>query len=407
MNADIIDDQYERIKGDLVRRGLTYDRLLDDLLDHVCCMVEAEMNEGGDFETSYAAVLESIGDKRFSEIQHQTILYLDKNFQRMKKFTYLFGISSALITLIGALFKKMHWPGAGILIPVGMALVVLVFLPLYFRTSYREQPEKKNPVYALVGYLTLGLLLAGATFKNMHWPGANALVMGGAGFLVLGFVPLYVVNAFQRSGRENITLPYMVMLLVGIAIVVLFSNVNMRKELLNHYREDAIANELRVEKVQERTTHLLQQVHDSLSIHQVNRITHVHEMATGLQLRIKEMQDGMKAFVRQPGVPISELDWIDNKNAGREAIIEEGKGRDFMREARKYKKILDEMIEDPVTLSQIEDHLEFVGDIWYHEFPPGMVVESPLMKNYYKNSDASKGIALSEYVAISYLLRNK
>jgi hypothetical protein len=29
------------------------------------------------------------------------------------------------------------------------------------------------------------------------------------------------------------------------------------------------------------------------------------------------------------------------------------------------------------------------------------VTDSPLMKNYYKNTDASKGIALAEYVAIS------
>ena len=146
MIADTIDDHYERIKEDLVSRGLTYDRLIDDVLDHVFCMVEEYMNQGNDFESSYARVLKSIGEKRLPEIQHQTLLNLDKKFQRMKKFTYLFGMSSALITLIGALFKRMHWPGAGILIPVGMAMVVLVFLPLYFRSGYREQLDKKNLV---------------------------------------------------------------------------------------------------------------------------------------------------------------------------------------------------------------------------------------------------------------------
>ena len=34
MIAAIIDDNYERIKADLVGRGLTYESLLDDLLDH-------------------------------------------------------------------------------------------------------------------------------------------------------------------------------------------------------------------------------------------------------------------------------------------------------------------------------------------------------------------------------------
>jgi len=34
------------------------------------------------------------------------------------------------------------------------------------------------------------------------------------------------------------------------------------------------------------------------------------------------------------------------------------------------------------------------------------VVDDPLMKNYYKLTDASKGIALSEYVAIAYLMHH-
>ena len=116
----------------------------------------------------------------------------------MKNFTYLFGLTSAIITIVGSLFKKMHWPGAGILITVGLVLIVLVFLPLYFITNYREQAEKKNPIYAIVGYLTLALLLAGAVFKIMHWPGAGKMIYASIGFLLIGFVPLYVVNAFQR-----------------------------------------------------------------------------------------------------------------------------------------------------------------------------------------------------------------
>ena len=49
MIAATIDENYERIKGDLVSRGLTYDRLIDDVLDHVCCLVEEFMNLGRGF----------------------------------------------------------------------------------------------------------------------------------------------------------------------------------------------------------------------------------------------------------------------------------------------------------------------------------------------------------------------
>ena len=198
MIAAVIDDNYDRIRNDLVRLGLSYDRLMDDMLDHVCCMVEEGMEEGRDFESSYHQVLDTIGDKSLPEIQHQTLLNLDKKFQRMKNFTYVFGLSSAIVTILGSLFKKMHWPGAGILISVGMVLIVLVFLPLYFFTNHKEQAEKKNPVYSIVGYLTIALLLAGATFKIMHWPGAGSMIYASIGFLLIGFIPLYVVNVFHQ-----------------------------------------------------------------------------------------------------------------------------------------------------------------------------------------------------------------
>jgi len=404
MIAASIDDNYERIRDDLLSRGLSYDRLIDDVLDHVCCMVEEFMSDGNDFETSYVHVLETIGERSLPEIQHQTLLNLDKKFQRMKNFTYLFGLSSALVTIIGSLFKKMHWPGAGILITVGLVLIVLVFLPLYFITSHKEQVEKKNPIYAIVGYLTLALLLAGAVFKIMHWPGAGKLIYASIGFLLIGFVPLYVVNAFQRSGKEKANLPYIVMLLVGIAVVMLFSNINMSKDLLDIYLDHSLNNETQIEEVQERTSLLMERSHDSIYQDKLGSIEKIHDQARSLQLMITDMQEGMKAHVNEIGTPIEELAAKDNKQAGRAAILEHGEGKTFTLAAESFREMLLELVSDPVTQSQIEDHLEFTTEVWYYEHGYRGVADSPLMKNYFKNTDASKGIALAEYVAIAHLL---
>ncbi len=404
MNAAVIDDNYDRIRSDLVRLGLSYDRLMDDMLDHVCCLVEEYMLDGRDFESSYHQVLDTIGEKSLPEIQHQTLLNLDKKFQRMKNFTYLFGLTSAIITIIGSLFKKMHWPGAGILITVGMVMIVFVFLPLYFINNYKEQTEKKNPVYAIVGFLTIALLFAGATFKIMHWPGAGYLIYTSIGFILVGFMPLYVVNAFQRSGKEKAKLPYIVMLLVGIACVMLMGNVNMAKDLLDVYQEESLANELRLEEVQERTAGLLEVAQDSTHSNQLATITRIHDQARDLQVMVSEMQEGMMAFVGQPGTSIADVKEKDNKNAGREAILESGAGSAFIREAKQYARMLDELLKDPVANNQVEDHLEFASLVWDFEHGWDGVRDSPLMKNYFKNTDAAKGIALAEYVAISHLL---
>jgi len=404
MIAATIDDNYDRIRSDLVRLGLNYERLIDDMLDHVCCMVEEQMHEGEDFESSYMQVLNSIDEKRLPEIQHQTLLNLDKKYQRMKNFTYLFGLTSAILTIVGSFFKRMHWPGAGILIAGGMVLIVFVFLPLYFITNHREQVERKNPVYAIVGYLTIALLLAGATFKIQHWPGAGYMIYASIGFLLIGFVPLYVVNVFQRSGKEKANLPYIVMLLVGIACVMLMGNINMSKDLLDIYLEESLSNQERVEQVHEGSASLLDLARDTAYSDQLATISRIHDQARDLQVMITGMQEGMISSVGQPGVSIEELKGKDNKNAGREAILENGAGSAFIRESKQFASMLDELVKDEVANSQIEDHLEFTSLVWDFEHGWDGVSGSPLMKNYFKNTDAAKGIALAEYTAIAYLL---
>ena len=64
--------------------------------------------------------------------------------------------------------------------------------------------------------------------------------------------------------------------------------------------------------------------------------------------------------------------------------------------------MLDELVKDPAVRAQIGDHLEFTSPVWDYAY--NGVADSPLMVNYYMNSDASKGIALAEYTAIAYLL---
>ena len=92
--------------------------------------------------------------------------------------------------------------------------------------------------------------------------------------------------------------------------------------------------------------------------------------------------------------------------AGREAILDSGAGVDFITEAKQFAAMLDELITDPIVNAQIEDHLEFAGYVFDVEHGWDGVESSPLMKNYFKNTDAAKGIALAEHVAISYLLHH-
>jgi hypothetical protein len=181
-------------------------------------------------------------------------------------------------------------------------------------------------------------------------------------------------------------------------------NVNMGKNALDMYMNEALANENRSEEVQERTALLLDRAQDSIYADQLANIAEIHDQARDLQVMIQDMQQGMLAAVGQSGVAIEEIKGKDNKMAGREAIINNGAGEAFILESRKFRAMLYEVVNDPVTNSQIEDHMEYISLPFEYEHGRGGVTDSPLMKNYFKNTDASKGIALAEYVAISFLL---
>lgn len=54
----------------------------------------------------------------------------------MKKLAFITGALSFSLTLLGILFKLMHWPGAGVLLVVGIGLFAIVFVPSITKYLY-------------------------------------------------------------------------------------------------------------------------------------------------------------------------------------------------------------------------------------------------------------------------------
>ncbi|GEM_PF-863814 len=403
----IIDEKVEWIESDLIRRGLNYDSLRDDLLDHICCLIEESMNTGKDFDSSYSDIMESIGDKRLQEIEHQTLLELDQKFQKMKKLTYIIGIVSSIVILFGSLSKRMHWPFAGIELTLGMIAIIFVFLPLYFIVTYREQSVRKGIIYPIIGYLTVALLLTGAIFKIQHWPGASTVLAISMAVLIIGFVPLYLVNAFEKAKGEKAGLPYIVMLLVALGITSLAVNVNMAKEELDNYRAEAIINEQKISLVEEKCNQLLLYAAENPEMEGADQIMEIHNKANELQTMIDNMLEEMMIALKEPGMGLEDMQRGDRTGAGRKVIIDNGWGRSFMNDSRDYLSMLSDLINDPVVLAQIEDHMEYTGKIWYNEWGYDKVIDDPAITIYYKHTEVAKGIALSEYVAVDYLLNKE
>jgi len=402
MNSAISDKNIELIKSDIRDLGISYESLLDDILDHICCMVEDEMESGKDFNSSYSDVMDSIDKKQIPDIQHQTLLLLDKKFQKMKNFTYRFGLISTFILLVGAVFKRLHWPGAGILITLGLLFIMFVFLPLYLYGNYKEQSERKSPVYQIVGYITLLFLLAAAMFKIQHWQGAGLIIEIAMAVLMIGFLPLYVANAFQKASKR-VNLPYIIMVVVGIVLISFFFHVRMGLDRMESYRDAAVENITVTELVTEKTAGLVKLTDDSLFTGNKDLVYRIHEKAIELRVYAEDLQDELLSSVDLSSLPDRDMVNMDSKLVPHQVLYQSGAREELLRKSKEYAILLEETIDNDLVMGQIRDHIEFTGKVWNDELGE---LESALVLSYYKLSDVIKGIALSEYVAIAYLLHH-
>lgn len=129
------DTHIEYIEKALIDEGLLLEDLRSDMVDHICCLLEQNENES--FEIAYTEVMKTFKANEFKEIEKEIINIKFNNHIIMKKFTYLSGYIATTLTTTGILFKIMHWPGANIMIIVGIFLLNFIFLPTYFYKKYK------------------------------------------------------------------------------------------------------------------------------------------------------------------------------------------------------------------------------------------------------------------------------
>lgn len=101
-----------------------------------------------------------------------------------KSFRYiqLLGLATSLM---GALFKTMHWNGAGILLICGLSSLSLAHI---IKALFLNTNQGKAKLAHLLLNLGVGILLLGVLYQLMHWPGANIILYAGLAPLAAGLV---------------------------------------------------------------------------------------------------------------------------------------------------------------------------------------------------------------------------
>ncbi len=195
----ISEQQIDFILEDLRARGIVLEDLQYNLLDHICCIIEQDLGEDGDFEACYQTVIRRFYKQELREIETETRLLLTfKNYYQMKKSLFVAGAVSAVTAFAGSFLKIMHWPGASALLLLSIVTLSFVFLPLMFILLVKNVRTSRDKLVIAAGSLTGILFFMGALFMVMHWPGAKMLWLGSLAASGLLFLPLYFFTGIRN-----------------------------------------------------------------------------------------------------------------------------------------------------------------------------------------------------------------
>jgi len=210
----------DQISKEIRKQEITFSHLADELIDHICCDVEHEMKNGLSFHDAYLMVKEKMGSRRLKKIQEETLYSVDTKYRYMKNTMKISAIAGTIMLGFAALFKIMHWPGAGILLTLGAFTLAFVFMPSALTVLWKETHSKKRLFLYISAFITAMLFIIGVTSKVQHWPLAAFILMIAALSGIFAFIPALLASKLKDQENRSKKTVY-ILGAVGLALYIL------------------------------------------------------------------------------------------------------------------------------------------------------------------------------------------
>lgn len=195
-------EQVAIIRRQIDQSGIVNETLRDDVLDHLCCVVEIKLSKGKNFDQAIQEASQELAPEGLIEIQRETVFLLNPiKIIRMKKIMYAIGLITAISMTMGLTFKILHMPGAEELFNFGFFGFVLVFVPLITIDRYKQNLHKalSERLRLVVGFISAVLIGLSVLFKVFHYQGADIVLLVGISFFCFGFLPFLFFSMYKKS----------------------------------------------------------------------------------------------------------------------------------------------------------------------------------------------------------------
>ena len=104
------------IEQQLRKSGLARIPLYEEMLDHICCLIEADMDDGSSYEEAVRLALDKLGPQDISKCQKETNFLLNRNRIIMKRITVAASIMAVFCLMITTLMFAQNIPS---IMPLG------------------------------------------------------------------------------------------------------------------------------------------------------------------------------------------------------------------------------------------------------------------------------------------------
>lgn len=195
-------EQISALRGYIDQSAINIPTLKDDVLDHLCCVVEHKMEYGKTFDAALAEAFYELAPNGLDDIQYETVFLLNSTkIIRMKKIMYSIGLISSIATSIGWLFSVLHWPGGRELFNYGVLGFLLLFVPMLIIDRYKVYIRQtvSEKVKIILGTLSGFIIGLAGVFKLFHLQGADMLLLGGMLMFTFGFLPFLFFRLYKKS----------------------------------------------------------------------------------------------------------------------------------------------------------------------------------------------------------------
>lgn len=196
------DEQVNTIRQVLAGSGITHEKLRDDVLDHLCCVMEVKLSGSADFAQVLQESVNELAPDGLSTIQHETVFLLNSTkIMLMKKFMYSIGFIGALSLTAATVFRLLHLPGANELFMTGYIALLLVFFPLLAVDMFKVvlARAKSERIKFALGIVSAVVFGTAGLLKILHLKGADMMLVLGAAIFALGFLPFLFFTLYKKS----------------------------------------------------------------------------------------------------------------------------------------------------------------------------------------------------------------